>query len=54
MHAVWAEAQEKMANQLAKTSFAQLARRDAATVPRQDLHQRPFRGDEICHHDMRP
>lgn len=30
VHAAWAEAQEKMAAQLARTSFAELARRDAA------------------------
>jgi Rrf2 family protein len=30
LHDAWAEAQEKMVAQLAKTSFGQLARRDAA------------------------
>jgi Rrf2 family protein len=30
LHAAWAEAQDKMVAQLAKTSFGQLARRDAA------------------------
>jgi hypothetical protein len=34
MHAVCVEAQEKMANQLAKTSFAQLAQSDATMEKR--------------------
>lgn len=34
LHDAWAEAQEKMVAQLAKTNFAQLARRDAALEKR--------------------
>lgn len=34
LHAAWAEAQDKMVVQLAKTSFAQLARQDAAQEKR--------------------
>lgn len=39
LHAAWAEAQEKMVVQLARTSFAQLARRDAAMEKRTEAPQ---------------
>ena len=37
LHEAWAEAQDKMVSQLAKTSFAQLARQDAAQEKRKGI-----------------
>jgi Rrf2 family protein len=40
LHAAWAEAQEKMVAQLGRTSFAQLARKDAAMEQRTETLER--------------